>query len=161
MSKRTYSAYPSTNFFLVLSSKSMALVAKLTALLIVALCDPENCLFHSSSISSRTVTLIRQIILICALGGFVVLQTIVGPFIDPVSNASEWVSRASYLVTALLGLGKVFGGTAESVLEGPILDMFVLPFSTAHCAIRSSAADQLPLPYLTQCLCHHVWIEHL
>lgn len=103
----------------------MALFAKLSTLLIVAICDPENCLFHSSPLSAKIVTLIRQIILICVTAGFLTLQTIVGPFIDPVSNASEWVSRLSYVVTSMLGLGKVFGGSAESILEGPILDMSV------------------------------------
>lgn len=108
-----------------MKSKVMVLVAKLSALLIVAVIDPQNCLFHSSSFSARTITFIRQTILILVTAGFFTLQTIVGPFIDPVSNASEWVSRLSYLVTSLLGLGKAFGGKAEQVLEGPLLNMCV------------------------------------
>jgi hypothetical protein len=99
----------------------MVLVAKLTSLLIVALIDPSTCLLHA--LSERKVLVVRQVVLIAAMLGFLILQTIVGPFINPVSNASEWTSRACYFVTAMIGLGAVFGGKLQSVLEGPILYM--------------------------------------
>ena len=97
----------------------MYLLAKLTALLIVALADPQNCLWHS--LSERTVLLIRQTTLILAMLAFFIVQNILTPFINPISNASEWTSRASYLVTSILGLAGIFGGKSKAILQGPVL----------------------------------------
>lgn len=36
--------------------------------------------------------------------GFLVLQSVAAPFVDPVSNASEWTSRMNFLLTSVLGL---------------------------------------------------------
>ncbi|KAG9120764.1 hypothetical protein FRC07_003616 [Ceratobasidium sp. 392] len=36
--------------------------------------------------------------------GFLILQTITSPFVDPVSNANEWTSRMNFVLTSLLGL---------------------------------------------------------
>lgn len=101
----------------------MVLAAKLSALLIVALGDPSNCIFHSASISEHAVLFIRQAVLIVAMTALLVLQSVAAPFMDPVSNASEWVSRAGYVVTAILGVGSVIGGKTKGILEGPILYM--------------------------------------
>lgn len=48
--------------------------------------------------------LIRQSVLICFLGVFLAIQLVVHPFIDYRSNASEVVSRSTYLVMVVLAL---------------------------------------------------------
>ena len=44
----------------------------------------------------------RQIILLVAMVVFFLVQCFAAPFLDPVSNASEWTSRMNYVLTALL-----------------------------------------------------------
>ncbi|KAF9510693.1 hypothetical protein BS47DRAFT_1395777 [Hydnum rufescens UP504] len=68
--------------------KSIYLFVKLAALLIVALEDPSNCLMRS--VRPQTALLIRQVTLILAMAGFWILQSFLAPFLDPISNASEW-----------------------------------------------------------------------
>lgn len=97
----------------------MYIAAKLSLLLIVALANPSNCILRT--VPERTVLAIRQSLLIILTAGFLILQTLAGPFIDPVSNASEWTSRAGYLATSILGVGNIFGGEAKSILQGPVL----------------------------------------
>ncbi|KAF8316174.1 hypothetical protein DL93DRAFT_2154964 [Clavulina sp. PMI_390] len=99
--------------------KSIYLIAKLSALLIIAVFDPSNCVLYS--LPSSTVLLIRQIVLIAATICFLILQTLVTPFIDPVSNASEWNSRVGYVTTSILGIGNLIGGETKTILEGPVL----------------------------------------
>jgi hypothetical protein len=111
-------------FGLYHDSKSMVLLAKLTALLIVALAAPDNCILHT--LPSHGILLARQILLILAMTGFLILQCLKAPFIDPVSNASEWVSRMGYVITSLIGLVGVLatqGSTIVTVINGPILYM--------------------------------------
>ena len=100
----------------------MYLLVKLSTLLIIAFCDPTNCIV--GTIPERTVLIIRQTILILVMTGFLALQTIVGPFIDPVSNASEWTSRAGYVITSLLGIGNVLSKETKVILQGPVLYMY-------------------------------------
>jgi hypothetical protein len=101
----------------------MYLVVKLSTLLIIALCDPTNCIVGTTP--ERTVLIARQTILILVMTGFLTLQTILGPFIDPVSNASEWTSRAGYLITSLLGIGNVLSEETKAILQGPVLYTYV------------------------------------
>ncbi|KAJ3779177.1 hypothetical protein FB446DRAFT_782719 [Lentinula raphanica] len=82
--------------------ESTYLFAKLSTLVIVAVIDPNNCLFRSAS---RTVTpIVRQILLLVCTFGFFLAQCILGPFLDPVNNASEWVSRLNYVSTSIVAL---------------------------------------------------------
>ncbi|GJJ08808.1 hypothetical protein Clacol_003027 [Clathrus columnatus] len=50
------------------------------------------------------VTIVRQVLLLVAMVGFLAVQTKFGPFLNPVSNASEWFSRLGYVVFAFFGL---------------------------------------------------------
>ncbi|KAL0581635.1 hypothetical protein V5O48_000451 [Marasmius crinis-equi] len=78
------------------------LFVKFSGLLIVAVIDPNNCLFRSAPRS--VVPLVRQVLLLASAFGFFVAQCFVGPFLDPVNNASEWVSRLNYVLTSLIAL---------------------------------------------------------
>ncbi|KAJ8083971.1 hypothetical protein PM082_002738 [Marasmius tenuissimus] len=78
------------------------LFAKFSTLFIVAVIDPNNCLFRSAPRSF--IPIVRQILLLVTTVGFFVAQCVFGPFLDPVNNASEWVSRLNYVLTSLLAL---------------------------------------------------------
>jgi len=110
----------------IMPSKSIYLFVKLTALLIVALADPSNCLMRS--VPAHTTFLIRQVILTLVMAGFWVLQSFLAPYLDPVSNASEWVSRASYTITAGIGLVDVSGASAsvKKAFQGPLLYVYAI-----------------------------------
>ncbi|KAG8934147.1 hypothetical protein FRC01_004787 [Tulasnella sp. 417] len=82
--------------------KPLYLVIKLVALLTVALIDPNNCLFRNST--RAKVDIIRQGVLVAETAVALVAQSFLSPFIDPVSNASEWTSRACYVITSVIGL---------------------------------------------------------
>lgn len=138
---------------------SIYLFTKLSALLIVAVVNPSNCLFRPSTSSIRAqlgsnitlpvvnldtttpdpvittlktiltswsthishITLTRQILLLCSTILWFAIQCFYAPFLDPVSNASEWVSRANYVVTAVLALvvqAGAGGKFVEEMLEG-------------------------------------------
>ncbi|KAF9270191.1 hypothetical protein L218DRAFT_849990 [Marasmius fiardii PR-910] len=78
------------------------LFAKLSTLVIVAVIDPNNCLFRSAP---RTVIpIVRQILLLASTVSFFLAHCFLGPFLDPVNNASEWVSRLNYVLTSLVAL---------------------------------------------------------
>ncbi|KAG8742758.1 hypothetical protein FRC10_000925 [Ceratobasidium sp. 414] len=87
--------------------KAVYLGVKLTSLLIVAVVSPDSCLALSlakNHISRGTLAIARQATLLAAMAGFLVLQTVAAPFVDPVNNANEWTSRMNFVLTALLGL---------------------------------------------------------
>ena len=105
--------------------KASYLFVKLSTLLIIAVLDPNNCLFRNAS--RNTVSLVRQIILVFAMSGFLLIQSLLSPFLDPVYNASEWVSRVGYVTFAVLGLVttlKIPMGV-KAALSGPVLYMYV------------------------------------
>lgn len=104
---------------------SSYLFVKFSALLIVALLDSKNCLFRN--VNPTTVSLIRQSILLFAMSCFLVVQSVLTPFLDPVNNASEWVSRAGYVAFAVLGLAAAFNLPIgiKNALNGPVLYMYV------------------------------------
>ena len=97
------------------------LFAKLTALLVVAFIDPDNCLFRS--LNRTHVMVARQSILLSAMTAFFVRQCILVPFLDPVSNASEWMSRLNYVLTSVIALLVALNVRGEAILDGPILYM--------------------------------------
>ncbi|KAG8693317.1 hypothetical protein FRC08_009199 [Ceratobasidium sp. 394] len=89
------------------SFKAIYLGVKLTSLLIVAVVSPDSCLALSlakNHVSRDTLAIARQATLLAAMTGFLVLQTVAAPLVDPVSNASEWTSRMNFVLTSLLGL---------------------------------------------------------
>jgi hypothetical protein len=99
--------------------QSTFLLAKLSALLIIAVVNPDNCLFRSVS---RTAVLIAgQVTLLVSMTAFFALQCIVAPFLDPVNNASEWVSRLNYVAAAAVALGVAANAPGQAILSGPVL----------------------------------------
>jgi len=94
-------------------------VAKLSTLLIIAVIDPDNCLFRS--LPSSRVSLVRQVVLLMSTMAFFVVQCIYAPFLDPVNNASEWVSRLNYVVTSALALAVVLDIPGKAVLDTYVL----------------------------------------
>jgi hypothetical protein len=74
----------------------------MSTLLIVAFIDPDNCVFRSAS--RNGVSVARQTLLLLLTLGLFGTQCIFAPFMEPVNNASEWVSRLSYVATSLLAL---------------------------------------------------------
>ncbi|CCL99035.1 uncharacterized protein FIBRA_01044 [Fibroporia radiculosa] len=101
------------------SYESMFLFAKLTTLLVTAIVDPYNCLFRS--LSQSAVAISRQAVLLVAMLIFFILQCIYAPFLDPVSNASEWTSRINYVLTAAVALGVALNIPGQNILNGVIL----------------------------------------
>lgn len=105
---------------------SFYLFVKLSTLLIVAVLDSNNCLFRNAN--RNTISLARQGILVFAMSCFLVIQSVLAPFLDPVDNASEWVSRVGYITFAVLGLGVALNIPmgVKYALSGPVLYMLVL-----------------------------------
>ncbi|KAF8521485.1 hypothetical protein JB92DRAFT_3082021 [Gautieria morchelliformis] len=82
--------------------RAFHLLVKFTTLLIVGVLDSDNCLFRNAN--RNTVSVVRQAILLFAMSSYLVAQSVLSPFLDPVWNASEWVSAACYVAFAALGL---------------------------------------------------------
>ncbi|KAI0082304.1 hypothetical protein K474DRAFT_1655685 [Panus rudis PR-1116 ss-1] len=99
--------------------ESIALFAKLVALALTAVVDPDNCLFRS--LSRDRVAVARQILLLLAMLVFFLMQCFLAPFLDPVNNASEWTSRANYVVTSAVSLGVALNIPGKDFLNGPML----------------------------------------
>ncbi|KAF8585532.1 hypothetical protein K439DRAFT_1560810 [Ramaria rubella] len=101
--------------------ESSYLFVKLSALLIVAFIDPNNCVLRNSN--RNTVSIVRQAVLLFAMALFLLLQSILTPFLDPVNNASEWISRVGYVAFATLGLTAALNipASVKNALNGPIL----------------------------------------
>ncbi|KAJ3883366.1 hypothetical protein F5051DRAFT_391948 [Lentinula edodes] len=99
--------------------ESTYLFAKLSTLVIVAVIDPDNCLFRSAS---RTVTpIVRQVLLLVCTFGFFLAQCFLGPFLDPTNNAGEWVSRMNYLSTSLVALLVALDVPGTDILNSYVL----------------------------------------
>jgi hypothetical protein len=97
------------------------LFMKFTALLIVAVINPDNCFFRS--FSRTRVVVIRQVLLLTVTVVFFSLQWTFSPFLDPVNNASEWVSRLNYVLTSLVALLVALDVPGKTIINGPILYM--------------------------------------
>jgi hypothetical protein len=97
----------------------MFLLAKLSALLIVALIDPDNCLFRSLPRDHLVVA--RQVLLLVSMTGFFLLQCFLSPFVNPIENASEFTSRLNYVATAAVALAVIADIPAQKTLNGPVL----------------------------------------
>ncbi|KAH9178928.1 hypothetical protein EDB89DRAFT_2172217 [Lactarius sanguifluus] len=99
--------------------ESLYLAMKFTVLLIIAVIDPNNCLFRS--FSKTRIAVVRQVLLLVVTVVFFVLQWIFSPFLDPVNNASEWVSRLNYVLTSLVALLVALDVPGKDFIGGPIL----------------------------------------
>ncbi|EMD42109.1 hypothetical protein CERSUDRAFT_110652 [Gelatoporia subvermispora B] len=99
--------------------QSTFLLAKLTALLITAIINPNNCLFRT--LTQEKVSVTRQMILLVAMLVFLVMQCIFAPFLNPVNNASEFTSRLNYVLTSAIALGVALNIPGEKVLNGVFL----------------------------------------
>ena len=89
--------------------------------MVVAIIAPDNCLFRS--LDRTGVMVARQGILLAAMVGFFLTQCFLTPFLDPVSNASEWTSRLNYVLTAAIALCVALNVPGKNILDGAILYM--------------------------------------
>ncbi|KAG8801762.1 hypothetical protein FRC16_011205 [Serendipita sp. 398] len=99
--------------------KSVYLWAKLSALLIVAILSPDNCVFRN--VKRDTVDIVRQSVLTVSMLVWFLIQCFLVPFLDPVSNASEWTSRLNYLLTSSLGLLVALNAPGGHIFNGVLL----------------------------------------
>ncbi|KAJ7244762.1 hypothetical protein B0H12DRAFT_1211560 [Mycena haematopus] len=99
--------------------EAIYLFAKLSALLVVAVIDPNNCLFRT--LSQTAVPIVRQVVLLLMTLGFFITQCVLGPFLDPVNNASEWMSRLNYVMTAGLALAVALNVPGKDILNTYVL----------------------------------------
>jgi hypothetical protein len=81
-----------------------------------------------------------------------VLQCVLVPFVDPVSNASEWTSRLNYLLTSGLGLCVALFPATSGVLNGVVLYM---------CAVIRYYSDAPLLTIILQNLRRDLWVRLL
>ncbi|EIN13788.1 hypothetical protein PUNSTDRAFT_58299 [Punctularia strigosozonata HHB-11173 SS5] len=99
--------------------ESKYLLAKLSSLLIIAVVNPNNCLFRT--LNHATLAVIKQSLLLAATIIFLGQQCYLRPFVDPVNNASEVVSRVNYVVTAFIALSVTLQIPGYKILNGPML----------------------------------------
>ncbi|KAJ7225550.1 hypothetical protein GGX14DRAFT_421095 [Mycena pura] len=99
--------------------EAIYLFAKLSALLTVAVIDSDNCLFRT--LSRTVVPIVRQVLLVLLTLGFFTAQCLLGPFLDPVNNASEWMSRLNYVTTAALALAVALNIPGKSIFQTYVL----------------------------------------
>ncbi|TFK57131.1 hypothetical protein OE88DRAFT_1620976 [Heliocybe sulcata] len=99
--------------------EAIYLLAKLNTLIIVAVVDPNNCLFRS--LDHTRIAIARQALLVIVAIIFFLMQCFFAPFLNPVSNASEWVSRLNYISTAAVALLVVLDVPGSSFLDGVVL----------------------------------------
>lgn len=69
------------------------------------------------------VNIVRQSILTTSMFAWFLIQCLLAPFIEPVDNASEWTSRANYLITSAIGLLVALNVPGKDVLDGVVLYM--------------------------------------
>lgn len=67
------------------------------------------------------VDIVRQSILTTSMLVWFLIQCFLAPFIEPVDNASEWTSRANYLITSAIGLLVALNVPGKNVLDGVVL----------------------------------------
>lgn len=75
---------------------------KLSNVVVITLLTKENCLWRS--LPNKTILTIQQGSLIFLMGTLLLIHILITPFVDRVSNRSEFVSRCGYLCTAVIGL---------------------------------------------------------
>lgn len=130
--------------------ESTYLFAKLSTLVIVAVIDPDNCLFRS--LSRTVIPIVRQVLLLTCTIGFFLRQCILGPFLDPINNANEWVSRMNYVLTATVALLVILEVPGEDILNTYVLYAYAL-----HLNSISPQYSCMPQQYL----CNNLWSKLL
>lgn len=85
-------------------------------------------------VNGYVVTVVRQVLLLIAMIAFLVVQSIFGPFLNPVSNASEWFSRLGYVVFSLFGLivALHIPKSVQDLVNGPLLYTYVNTYQTVY-----------------------------
>jgi hypothetical protein len=101
----------------------MYLFWKLSALIIVTIISPNNCLFRS--LSRGPLAIAQASFLLAAMLLFFVLQCVWAPCINVVSNANEFTSRLNYVLTALISLLVVLDVPGKDIINGVVLYMSV------------------------------------
>lgn len=99
--------------------ESIYLFAKLSTLFIIAVMDPDNCLFRHAS--RTAIPIVRQVLLLVATIGFFISQCFFAPFLDPVNNASEFTSRLNYITTATTALAITLDVPGKEIVETYVL----------------------------------------
>ena len=89
--------------------------------MIVSVIDADNCIFRS--LSRTHVQVARQIVLLVAMFAFFLVQCFLAPFLDPISNASEFTSRLNYVLTSTIALLVAFNVPGKAVWDGAVLYM--------------------------------------
>ncbi|KAJ6604613.1 hypothetical protein DFH09DRAFT_1123281 [Mycena vulgaris] len=118
------------------------------ALFVVAVIDSNNCFFRT--LSRSAVPIVRQVILLLLTLGFFISQCVLGPFLDPTNNASEWISRLNYVTTAALALAVALDIPGKSILETYVLYViyiitygFSIYFTLINLSIMQRAVKRL------------------
>ncbi|KAJ7630901.1 hypothetical protein FB45DRAFT_833713 [Roridomyces roridus] len=126
------------------------LLAKLSALLVVAVIDSDNCFFRS--LSRTAVPITRQVLLLLLTLGFFAAQCMLGPFLDPMSNASEWISRLNYVTTAALSLAVALNVPGQDILNTYVLyAVYVITYGfTFYFTIINKSLMQQAIKRLTR-----------
>jgi len=78
------------------------LVFKFSNMLIISVFTQDNCLWRK--FEAKTMLVTQEGVLIGVQSVLLVVHLIVRPFIDEISNRSELVSRAGYVIDSILGL---------------------------------------------------------
>jgi hypothetical protein len=119
--------YSSSNIFAVGFRRGLAnfessyLLAKLSSLLVIAVVNPNNCLFRD--LNHSTLAIVQQSLLLAATAVFLGQQCYLCPFLNPVNNASEVTSRINYVATAFIALSVTLKIPGHNILNGPVLYM--------------------------------------
>ncbi|PSS37675.1 hypothetical protein PHLCEN_2v499 [Hermanssonia centrifuga] len=67
--------------------------------------------------------------------GFFLVQCFLAPFLDPVSNASEWTSRMNYVLTSVIALGVALNLPGQTILN----DFTVINWSITQRLVKKLA----------------------
>ncbi|PWN43949.1 hypothetical protein IE81DRAFT_287997 [Ceraceosorus guamensis] len=92
---------------------------KLSNILVIGIVTKDNCLFRS--MPGRTMLVVQQSTLIVLWSVLFAIHLYVVPFNDRISNRSELVSRAGYVLTAVVGLLVALQVQGSTVYRSTIL----------------------------------------
>lgn len=115
----------------------------------IAVIDTDNCLFRS--LPPMAVTVTRQVLLLISTIGFFIVQCIFAPFLDPVNNASEWMSRLNYVMTSATALAIALDIPGKQIIGTYVLYRYI----SRICSITTTDND------CYQYLCYNIWAEFL
>lgn len=101
------------------------LLVKLSVLVVVAVFSKDNCLFRSV-LPRATIEVIRQGVLLFFLLIWLAVQVVLRPFNDLNGNASEVVSRSTYIAVTLVGLLVALDVRGSSFLNTYVLYLWVV-----------------------------------